>query len=158
MKMISGRICAVLPRKRHTQIAIRTFDFSTDFAAVIDLWANAGPGIHLRRSDEPQEIQKKLQRDADLFLVAELENRIIGAVLGGFDGRRGMVYHLAVADAYRKQGIAVQLMEELEARLRAKGCIRSYLLVTADNLEAIRFYEAHDWKRMELFTYGKDLV
>jgi ribosomal protein S18 acetylase RimI-like enzyme len=140
-----------------SQIKLRTFNFSTDFNAIIDLWANAGPGIHLRRSDEPEEIQKKLQRDADLFLVAEVEDTIIGAVLGGFDGRRGMVYHLAVAETHRKQGIAVQLMQELENRLRVKGCIRSYLLVTADNLEAIRFYEGQNWKRMDLYAYGKDL-
>ena len=150
-------------RGSRTTITVRTFNFATDFTAVIALWANAGAGIHLRRSDETQEIQKKLQRDPDLFLVAEIENpgsadhAIVGAVLGGFDGRRGMVYHLAVAEAYRKQGIAVQLMQELEFRLRTKGCIRSYLLVTADNLEAIRFYEAQNWKRMDLFAYGKDL-
>ena len=144
------------------QIRIRPFVYPQDFAAVIELWGSAGPGIHLRRSDEPQEIQKKLLRDPDLFLVAEYcpeeETQIIGAVLGGFDGRRGMVYHLAVAAPYRQQGIAARLMEELENRLRAKGCIRSYLLVTADNEEAIRFYEARQWKRMELYTYGKDLA
>jgi ribosomal protein S18 acetylase RimI-like enzyme len=136
---------------------IRTFDFARDFPAVIELWANAGPGIHLRRSDEAGEIQKKIQRDPDLFLVAEIEAKIVGAVLGGFDGRRGMIYHLAVKEDLRKQGIAAQLMDELENRLQAKGCIRSYLLVTSDNFEAIRFYEAHNWKRMELLTYGKDL-
>jgi ribosomal protein S18 acetylase RimI-like enzyme len=68
-----------------------------------------------------------------------------------------MIYHLAVKEDLRKQGIAAQLMDELENRLQAKGCIRSYLLVTSDNFEAIRFYEAHNWKRMELLTYGKDL-
>ena len=87
-----------------------------------------------------------------------MDNQIVGTVLGGFDGRRGMVYHLAVAEAHRRQGIAVQLMQEVENRLRAKGCIRSYLLVTADNLEAARFYEAQNWERMDLFVYGKDLA
>jgi ribosomal protein S18 acetylase RimI-like enzyme len=137
--------------------SIRQFRYPQDFAAVYDLWKNAGDGVHLRRSDEPEEIAKKLQRDPDLFLVAEMEEEIVGTVLGGFDGRRGMMYHLAVAQECRKQGVASLLVEELENRLRAKGCIRYYLLVTRDNQEAIRFYEKRGWERMELFTYAKDL-
>ena len=38
---------------------------------MLDLWSTAGPGIQLGRSDEPEEIRKKLARDPDLFLVAE---------------------------------------------------------------------------------------
>ncbi len=136
---------------------IREFRFPDDYDAVYALWKNAGEGIHLRRSDEPEEIEKKLQRDPDLFLVAETEGQIIGTVLGGFDGRRGMMYHLAVGRNYRQNGIGAQLMDELERRLREKGCIRYYLLVTTDNVEAIRFYEKRGWERMELYAYGKDL-
>jgi ribosomal protein S18 acetylase RimI-like enzyme len=136
---------------------LREFIYPQDFPAVLELWENAGPGIHLRRSDEPEEIEKKLQRDPDLFLVAELEGHIVGSVLGGFDGRRGMMYHLAVEPACRNRGIAARLMEELERRLRAKGCIRYYLLVTTDNEDAIHFYEKRGWERMQLYAYGKNL-
>lgn len=138
-------------------IQIRRFRYPEDYPAVIQLWANAGDGIHLRRSDEPEEIEKKLLRDPDLFLIAERNRDLIGAVLGGFDGRRGMMYHLAVKSDYRQQGIGAALMEALEARLKAMGCIRYYLLVTTDNDQAIRFYEARGWERMELFAYGKNL-
>jgi ribosomal protein S18 acetylase RimI-like enzyme len=138
-------------------LKLREFQFHNDFPQVIDLWKNAGPGIHLRRSDEKDEIVKKLERDPDLFLVAEIDEQIIGTVLGGFDGRRGMVYHLAVNSRYRKLGVGAALMKELETRMKQKGCIRSYLLVTRDNLEAIRFYENSGWELMDLFTYGKDL-
>ena len=138
-------------------LILREFQFQNDFSQVFDLWKNAGPGIHLRRSDEKDEIAKKLERDPDLFLVAEIDQQIIGTVLGGFDGRRGMVYHLAVKHNYRKMGIGAALMKELETRMKQKGCIRSYLLVTQDNLEAIRFYENSGWELMDLFTYGKNL-
>jgi ribosomal protein S18 acetylase RimI-like enzyme len=105
------------------------------------------------------EIAKKLQREADLFLVAEADGKLIGSVLGGFDGRRGMVYHLAVAEAFRKQGIGAALMDELEKKLKEKGCIRYYLLVTKDNQTAVRFYEERGWKQMDdLFLYAKDIV
>ncbi len=138
-------------------LILREFIFPSDYSKVINLWKNAGPGIHLRRSDERDEIAKKLQRDSDLFIVAEINGLIIGSVLGGFDGRRGMVYHLAVADSYRKKGIGTVLMNELEKRMKQKGCIRSYLLVTRDNLDAIRFYETKGWDQMDLLIYGKDL-
>jgi ribosomal protein S18 acetylase RimI-like enzyme len=138
-------------------LILREFQFPNDFSQVINLWMNAGPGIHVRRSDDKEEIIKKLQRDPDLFLVAEIAGLIIGTVLGGFDGRRGMVYHLAVEDQYRKRGIGTALMNELESRMKRKGCIRSYLLVTRDNKDAIRFYESTGWEQMDLLIFGKDL-
>lgn len=138
--------------------AIRVFRFPEDYPAVLDLWNNAGPGIHVRRSDTPAEILKKTQRDPDLFLVAEQQGKIIGSVIGGFDGRRGLVYHLAVVESQRKQGLGQALMAELEARLHAKGCLRCYLLVTKDNEAAIRFYQASGWEIMDLHVFGKDIV
>ncbi len=144
-------------KSNENALTLRQFRFPEDYQAVYDLWARAGPGIHLRRSDEPEEIEKKLRRDPDLFIVAELGGRIVGAVLGGFDGRRGMMYHLAVEASLRGRGIGEALMSALEERLRAKGCIRYYLLVTTDNDEAIRFYEHRGWERLELFVYAKNL-
>jgi ribosomal protein S18 acetylase RimI-like enzyme len=136
---------------------IRAFRHPEDYPAVFTLWSNAGPGIHLRKSDTPEEIAKKQLRDPDLFLVAEMDGEIIGAVIGGFDGRRGVVYHLAVSPEHRKMGIGDALMAELENRLRAKGCIRMNLLVDSTNDGAMRFYEQHGWDRLDLFVYGKDL-
>jgi ribosomal protein S18 acetylase RimI-like enzyme len=137
--------------------SIREFCFPDDYPAVIDLWNHAGPGVHVRRSDSPEEIQKKLSRDPDLFLLAEVEGRLIGTVMGGFDGRRGMVYHLAVEDYYRRQGIGAALMEELEKRLKAKGCIRSYLMVAPGNEEVIDFYQRRGWEQMPITIMAKDL-
>ena len=139
------------------QVSIRSFVFPDDYAEVYDLWSRAGAGLHVGRSDSPEEIFKKLQRDPDLFLVAEANGQIIGSVMGGFDGRRGIVYHLGVEFAYRRNGVGRLLMEALEQCLREKGCLKSYLLVTKDNLEAIQFYESSGWERMELYIYGKEM-
>ena len=139
-------------------IRIRDFRFPEDYEEVYDLWENAGSGIHLRRSDEPEEIAKKLQRDPDLFLLAEIDGRIVGSVMGGFDGRRGMMYHMAVAKPLRHKGIGTILMEALERRLKEKGCIRYYLLVAKDNTKAVDFYQKRGWEIMDLFALGKDLA
>lgn len=138
-------------------LILREYQHPNDYEQVIALWKNAGPGIHLRRSDDADEIAKKILRDPDLFILAEIDHKIIGSVLGGFDGRRGMVYHLAVDDHHRRKGVGAVLMAELEKRLKAKGCLRSYLLVTRDNYEAISFYENLGWEPMDLLIYGKNL-
>ncbi len=139
-------------------ITIREFDYPGDLPGVLALWAGIEKGIHTGRSDEPAEIEKKLKRDPDLFLVGEAEGELIASVIGGFDGRRGMIYHLAVAKPYRSRGIGSQLMEEVEKRLRERGCIRCYLLVTTDNDEAMQYYRRHGWERMDhVYPYAKDL-
>jgi ribosomal protein S18 acetylase RimI-like enzyme len=138
-------------------LILRVYQHPNDYEQVIALWKNAGPGIHLRRSDDSDEIAKKILRDPDLFILAEIDHKIIGSVLGGFDGRRGMVYHLAVYEQHRRKGVGAVLMAELEKRLKAIGCLRSYLLVTQDNSEAISFYENLGWEPMDLLIYGKNL-
>jgi len=140
------------------RVHVREFQYPEDYPVARLLWENAGPGIHIRRSDEPEEIQKKLQRDPDLFLVAETRDKLIGTIIGGFDGRRGLIYHLAVDAAFRQQGVGSLLMDEVERRLKAKGCLKCYLMVTVDNDNAMRFYETRHWGRMDaIYTYSKEL-
>jgi ribosomal protein S18 acetylase RimI-like enzyme len=144
--------------KVNPEVKIREFSFPEDYAAVRSLWETAGPGIQLRQSDTPEEIHKKLMRDPDLFLVAELDGRMVGTVIGGFDGRRGLIYHLAVQASVREGGIGARLMDEVEKRMKEKGCIRSYLLVTKENEEAIRFYKKRGWSQMDnLLVFGKEI-
>lgn len=138
-------------------VNIREFCFPNDYAPTLKLWENIEVGIHVGRSDTPEEIQKKIKRDPDLFLVAELNEEIIGTVIGGYDGRRGIIYHLAVHKNVREQGVGAMLMNEVEKRLQAKGCVKCYLLVVADNENAIQFYENRGWREMkEDRIFGKE--
>lgn len=138
-------------------IALREFSFEEDYERLLALWHTIETGMTVGRSDTPAEIKKKLERDPDLFLVAEAENKIIGSVIGGFDGRRGMVYHLAVQKEYRQRGVGRLLLAEVEKRLQAKGCLRCYLLVVEDNMGAIQFYEKQGWVEMKQDkVFGKD--
>jgi len=136
---------------------VRTAERKTDLTAVLEIWKEAGPGIQLSPSDHPEELAKKLERDPDLFLVYEEHGEILGAVLGGFDGRRGLMYHLAVPAGQRRKGIGKALMLELEARLRQKGCLKYYLLVTPDNAAALSFYETMGCVPMDLRVLGKEI-
>lgn len=137
---------------------VRTFDLACDLDQVIGLWSHSGPGIQLSASDREEELRKKLARDPDLFLVAEHDGDLVAAVLGGFDGRRGIVYHLAVEAGHRRRGIGQALMEELERRLQGKGCLKYYLLVRPDNAPARAFYQTLGWERMDLDIMGKQIT
>lgn len=141
-----------------TSIYIREFRCPEDYPRVVQLWGMIEKGIRAGRSDALAEIEKKLQRDPDLFLVAEVDDKLIGTVIGGYDGRRGLIYHLSVATSFRGQGVGSRLMSEVEARLRAKGCVRCYLFVTPDNDEAMRYYQKRGWQRMDIYPFAKDLV
>lgn len=137
--------------------SIREFSLVRDYEAVIDLWGRSGPGVQVNAlSDGRAEIEKKLQRDPDLFLVAEAEGRLAGVVLGAWDGRRGMVYHLAVDERLRGLGIGLALMNELERRLRAKGCRKYYLLVNPE-IPAMQFYERFGFQSMPFLIMGKEI-
>lgn len=139
-------------------VCIREFHVQEDFERAVQLWTGMERGVRVGGSDTLAEIQKKLQRDPDLFLVAETDGELVGTVIGGFDGRRGFIYHLAVHAAHRIHGVGGRLMGEVESRLRSKGCRRCYLFVTPDNTQAMRYYEKRGWSRMDVVPYAKDLV
>lgn len=136
------------------KVVLREFMLD-DYDIVYTLWQNSAPGVGIGRSDTRAEIAKKLLRDPDLFLVAVDGDKIIGTVIGGYDGRRGIIYHLAVDQAYRGNGIGTLLMTEVEKRLAAKGCLKSYLLVTRENPDVIEFYRALGWETMDITLMGK---
>ncbi|MDP1716166.1 MAG: GNAT family N-acetyltransferase [Anaerolineales bacterium] len=130
-------------------INIREFSFTNDYDRILKLWQSIETGMNVGRSDTPEETQKKLERDPELFLVAETNNEIIGTVIGAFDGRRGAIYHLAVHKEFRGQGIGVMLLTEVEKRLQAKGCLKCLLHVLDDNAEAIQFYKNRGWQHVK---------
>jgi ribosomal protein S18 acetylase RimI-like enzyme len=139
-------------------IKLREFHFPSDYESVYKLWESIEKGVHIGRSDTLAEIEKKIARDPDLFIIAESDGAIIGSVIGGFDGRRGLIYHLAVAVPFRGMGIGSRLMDEVETRLQAKGCLKCYLLVTTDNPEAEGYYQHRGWQPMDtIHLFGKEL-
>jgi ribosomal protein S18 acetylase RimI-like enzyme len=100
----------------------------------------------------------KLQRDPDLFLVAEENDDIVGVVMGAWDGRRGWINHLAVKLTYQRSGIGSRLIRELEERLAKKGARKVNAQVYQWNKRSIEFfkaagYEVHD----DLIMIGKML-
>lgn len=87
-----------------------------DYESVIDLWKLAG--LKLSRSDTYEGLKVKLKRDPDLFFVMEEEKRIIGVVMGSFDGRRGWINHLAFHPEYQGKKLGQQIIDDYKGVLR----------------------------------------
>ena len=138
---------------------LRGVDYPADLPAVLALWRAELGAVDLGRSDAPAELVKLIERNPGLFLVVEVAHEVVAAVMAGFDGRRGYVYHLAVAPQHRRKGIARALMAELEHRLRARGCLRLNLFVRSgpESAAASAFYEAHGWTRIDAQGFAKSL-
>lgn len=133
-------------------MVIREF-LPADYDAVLRVWTEAG--LTSKASDQLPELEKKRERDPDLFLVAEADGRVVGAVIGAWDGRRGWIYHLAVLPAYQGQGIGRRLMGEVEQRLKQKGCLKVNLHVERRNAAVAEFYRELGYAADDLIFMGK---
>ena len=128
-----------------------------DYDRIVALWKRT-TGIGLSDADTKENILRFLERNPGLSFVCESEKKILGTVLCGHDGRRGYIYHLAVDDASRKQGIGKKLMASSLEKLRLQGIAKCHLFLYTDNETAMRFYEKTGWmKRGNLLIYSKDL-
>jgi len=134
---------------------IREFQLG-DYVKVVELWKESG--IILRPGDEREGVELKLQRDPDLFLVAEDDQQILGVVLGAWDGRRGWINHLAVQRGYRRLGIGKSLVKELERRLVGKGALKVNAQIYKSNEVSLEFFKRLNYEiHSDLIMVGKDL-
>ena len=128
-----------------------------DLEEVVGLWQVCFPDDP--PWNEPRTmVRRKLGVQPELFLVGLLEGRVAGTVLGGFDGVRGWVYHLAVAPEFRRKGYGRALMAELERRLAAIGCPKVNLQVRATNEVVIGFYRELGYASEDRASLGKRLI
>jgi len=138
-----------------SKVQIHEFQIN-DYNVVFELWKEAG--LVIRPGDDMNGVRMKLLRDPDLFLLARLEGEIVGCVIGGWDGRRGWVYHLAVKPSYQRQGIATALLSEVEKRLGEKGAKKINGQIYQSNTKSLKFFKARGYEtHLDLVMVGKHL-
>lgn len=115
-----------------------------EYEEIVEFWKKAG--INVGSSDTREEIERMLQRNPDLFLIGKLDDKIISVVMGGFDGRRGYVHHLAVDPHYQKQSYGKMIMDELIKRFRKKRAHKVHLFIEKYNREVVSFYQNLGWE------------
>ncbi|ABP66836.1 hypothetical protein Csac_1233 [Caldicellulosiruptor saccharolyticus DSM 8903] len=81
-----------------------------DWQEMINLWQTT-EGIGLGSSDTIEGLERFLNRNKVMSFVCEIDGKIVATIMCGHDGRRGFIYHLAVAKNFRLQGIGKSLVE-----------------------------------------------
>jgi ribosomal protein S18 acetylase RimI-like enzyme len=138
---------------------IRIFD-ERDTDEVLALWREAfpeyaAPGKPQR--DPRLSIRNKLAMQPELFFVGVLGGRVVGTVLAGYDGHRGWMYSLAVAEAQRGRGYARALVVHAEVALHKLGCPKLNLQIMANRPELRAFYAKLGYQADEVVSLGKRL-
>ncbi len=138
-------------------IEIRQYNHAEDYPAVLNIWNSVGDGIHVSFSDKPDELEKLLRISPGLFFLAIDHGTIIGTIMGGFDGRRGLIYHLAVLPEYQNRHIGSYLMNCVENTLYEKGCRKIYLFIVPENLNRAGFYKNLGYEQIAAVPFTKIL-
>ncbi len=108
-----------------------------DYDALLDLWRAAGSDVEPAKRESREAFARQLAMFDGLYLVAEVVDegggRIVGAVLGSHDGRKGWINRLAVDPEYQRRGIGAILVTAVDAAIRAHGITIVCALVESDN-------------------------
>jgi len=136
-------------------VRIRAYQ-PADEAAIVALWKECG--LTRPWNDPHKDIARKLTEQPELFLVGTLGDEVVASAMIGFDGHRGWVYYLAVAERHRKHSFGRSLMQEAERLLVERGCPKLNLLVRSSNAEVLEFYRRLGYVRDEAVSLGKRLI
>lgn len=143
---LSGRANCPVLTGMPPEVSIRVL-CAADYSSVVHLWQQSD-GVEVAEGDDEDSIAGYLRRNPNLSRVAVEGDDVVGAVLCGHDGRRGLIYHLAVRPDYRGQGLGKRLVEECITGLRACGIRRALILVARDNPSGRDFWAARGFEEI----------
>lgn len=127
---------------------------AVDGDALRALWTAAGFRL---LSDDDLGLARLARRNPGLVLVAAEGTRVVGSALGTWDGRRGWIYHVAVAPSHRRQGIATRLIDQVEEGLRALGCRKVNVMVRPDSDGGADFWKARGYGAGESTQFAREI-
>ena len=127
-----------------------------DIEAVLSLWRESDATVSV--TDTYEDLRQAVMETVASVLVAEMDSKLVGTVIGSFDGWRGNIYRLAVHPNYRRLGIARFLVAEVEKRLAQQGAKRITALVEKDHPWATGFWDAVKYERdLRMVRYIRNL-
>ena len=130
-----------------------------DAPAVLQLWRDAG--IRPTPTDDEDALRVRAAREDGLFQVAESDGRVIGTIIGGWDGWRGNIYRLAVQPEFRRRGVARALVHSVEKEMLDHGVRRIHVLLAQPELaeHAVEFWKSMGYAAdRESLPFRRDLA
>ncbi len=134
-------------------VVVREFR-SRDGEALRVLWAAVGFNSV---GDDDMRLRRFAQRNPGLFLVASQGLNVVGSAMGGWDGRRGWIYHVAVAETHRRVGIGTRLVRQVEDGLKSLGCPKVNVMVLDGNEQADAVWRALGYEIHAAHQFGRVL-
>jgi ribosomal protein S18 acetylase RimI-like enzyme len=126
-----------------------------DYDAIYALWnATEQSRRALNPVDDSREgIDRYIKRNPNTCFAAVSDEKIIGVILTGHDGRRAIVHHLCVHPDFRRMGIAQSLVSTAEKALKKEGIQKIFGLVFKDNDPANSFWESQGYSLRTNLNY-----
>jgi len=141
------------PKPEPPPIAIREYR-TGDGEPLRALWDAAG---FRSIGDDDASLRVLAQRNPGMLLVATRGAEVAGSAMGGWDGRRGWIYHVATASGERRSGLGTQLVRQIEARLAALGCQKVNVIVRDGNDEGAAFWQALGYDLAPAREFSREL-
>ena len=123
-----------------------------DYSEAYDLWILCGNGLN-DKDDSPEGIEKYLKRNPATSFVATCDGKVVGVILCGHDGRRGIIQHACVSPDYRRLGIGNKLVELALGALKEEGINKVLLVAFKKNEGGNAFWEAQGFTLREDLNY-----
>ena len=124
-----------------------------DYEKVHDLWMKI-KGFAIRSIDDSKEgVERFLNRNPGISVVAEEDGKIIGAILCGHDGRRGCMYHVCVDPEYRLKGIGKSMVVFAMEALKKEKINKVSLIAFTKNDIGNAFWKEIGWTKREDLNY-----
>jgi ribosomal protein S18 acetylase RimI-like enzyme len=123
-----------------------------DQDAVMALWSSSD-AIVLSDTDEREPMERFLNRNPELSLVASCGGELAGAVLCSQDGRRGYIHHLVTGKQFRRRGIGSALVQESLSRLRRAGIRKCNIFILPENQEGIAFWRKNGFRLLPHYDW-----
>ena len=126
-----------------------------DYDAIFELWNSTEQSRRaLNPVDDSREgIDRYLKRNPDTCFAAVKGDQIIGVILTGHDGRRGIIHHMCVHPDYRRLGIAAHLVSLAEEALKKEGIQKIFGLVFKENEAGNAFWERQGYSLRTNLNY-----
>ncbi len=138
-------------------MTIAKLDIS-DYDELYKLWlSESGIGLN-PREDSREGIDKYLRRNPNTSFKAIEDGKLIGAIMCGHDGRRGMISHTVVAPEYRHKGVGKALVAAVMDALRKEGIHKAFLVAFAKNESGNAFWESEGFTLREDLNYRNKFV
>ena len=123
-----------------------------DYEQAYALWILCGNGLN-DKDDSREGIEKYLKRNPTTSFVAVCDEKIVGVLLCGHDGRRGIIQHACVSPDFRRFGIGKKLVELGLDALKAEGITKVLLVAFKKNEGGNAFWESQGFTLREDLNY-----